>query len=71
VSNTDRLGKRYRNMANVFTIGDDEEGEEESGEMSEDEHKETVSLDTWLSKPDVVYFCQCKEIRSNSYTYPR
>ena len=27
VSNTDRLGKRYRNIANVFTIGDDEEGQ--------------------------------------------
>ena len=26
VSNTDRVGKRYRNMASVFTIGDEEEG---------------------------------------------
>jgi len=26
VSNTDKLGKRYRNMANVFTIGDDDDG---------------------------------------------
>ena len=26
VSNTDRVGKRYCNMASVFTIGDEEEG---------------------------------------------
>ena len=26
VSNTDRVGKRYRNMANVFSIGDDDDG---------------------------------------------
>ena len=26
VSNTDRVGKRYRNMDNVFSIGDEEDG---------------------------------------------
>lgn len=26
VSNTDRVGKRYRNMESVFTIGDDGDG---------------------------------------------
>jgi spore maturation protein CgeB len=26
ISNTDRVGKRYRNMASVFTIGDEDEG---------------------------------------------
>ena len=26
VSNTDKVGKRYRNMASVFTIGDEDEG---------------------------------------------
>ena len=26
MSNTDRVGKRYRNMANVFSIGDDDDG---------------------------------------------
>ena len=46
-------------------------GEDGSGDLSEDEHKETVSLDTWLKKPDVVYSCQCKEVKSNGYTYPR
>ncbi len=26
VSSSDRVGKRYRNMASVFSIGDDDEG---------------------------------------------
>lgn len=26
VSNIDRVGKRYRNMVNVFFIGDDDDG---------------------------------------------
>ncbi|KAL8598400.1 hypothetical protein ACOMHN_032677 [Nucella lapillus] len=71
VSNTDRLSKRYRNIANVFTIGDDEEeGGEGSSDLSGDEHKETVSVDTWVKKADVVYTCACKEVKSNGYTYP-
>ncbi|GFN99365.1 TBC1 domain family member 23 [Plakobranchus ocellatus] len=72
VSSAERGGKRYRNMANVFTIGDDEEGEEGSGADSDedDEQKETVSLDTWVQKSDVLYSCRCKEIRTNGHTFP-
>ncbi|XP_041372559.1 TBC1 domain family member 23-like [Gigantopelta aegis] len=71
ISNTDRLGKRYRNMANVFTIGDDDEGDDGAVPMSsDDEHRETVSLDTWLKKPEVVYSCQCQEVREDGYMFP-
>ncbi|XP_048250832.1 TBC1 domain family member 23-like [Haliotis rufescens] len=71
VSNTDRLGKRYRNMANVFTIGDDDEGEDNMMlPVSDDEPKEVVSLDTWLQKPDVAYSCQCQEVLGNGYMFP-
>ncbi|XP_012944744.1 TBC1 domain family member 23 [Aplysia californica] len=72
VSSTERGGKRYRNMANVFTIGDDDEGEEGSGVESEEEEeqKEVVSLETWRQKTDVVYSCRCKEIRSNGHSFP-
>ncbi|ESP04792.1 hypothetical protein LOTGIDRAFT_229906 [Lottia gigantea] len=71
VSNTDKVGKRYRNMASVFTIGDDEEGEEGSyGGSSDDEPREVVSLETWLHKPDLIYHCKCKEIKANGYMYP-
>ncbi|RUS82815.1 hypothetical protein EGW08_009435 [Elysia chlorotica] len=72
VSSAERGGKRYRNMANVFTIGDDEEGDDGSGAESEedDAQKETVSLDTWVQKADVLYSCRCKEIRSNGHSFP-
>lgn len=46
-------------------------GEDGSIDSSGDEHKEIVSLETWLKKPDVVYSCACKELKSNNYTYPR
>ncbi|PVD26951.1 hypothetical protein C0Q70_12099 [Pomacea canaliculata] len=45
-------------------------GEDGSIDSSGDEHKEIVSLETWLKKPDVVYSCACKELKSNNYTYP-
>ncbi|BFZ13670.1 hypothetical protein BsWGS_16707 [Bradybaena similaris] len=72
VSSAEKGGKRYRNMANVFTIGDEEEGEEHSGADSEDDddqQKEVVSLETWIQKPDVVYSCKCTEIRTNGHTF--
>lgn len=68
VSNTDRVGKRYRNMDNVFSIGDDED--EEVPNSSDEESKEKVSLDTWLKKPDVSYSCKCNAIGSNGYMFP-
>ncbi|XP_029647617.1 TBC1 domain family member 23 isoform X2 [Octopus sinensis] len=64
VSSTDRLGKRYRNMASVFTIGDDEE------DSSDEDQKEVVNVDTWLHKADINYSCLCKEVQDNGYMYP-
>ncbi|XP_052805288.1 TBC1 domain family member 23-like isoform X2 [Mya arenaria] len=70
-SNTDKLGKRYRNMASVFTIGDEEEGEEgEFNDQSDDERREIVSLDTWLKKPDIIYSCQCRDLDNNGFLHP-
>ncbi|XP_045207764.1 TBC1 domain family member 23-like [Mercenaria mercenaria] len=71
ISNTDRVGKRYRNMASVFTIGDEEEGEDgEFLDQSDDERREMVSLETWLKKPDIVYSCQCRELDNNGFLHP-
>ncbi|XP_059179697.1 TBC1 domain family member 23-like [Physella acuta] len=72
VSSTERSGKRYRNMANVFTIGDEDEAEEGSGRESEEDEqeKEMVSLETWIRKCDVIYSCKCTEFRSNGRGYP-
>ncbi|KAK0069286.1 TBC1 domain family member 23 [Biomphalaria pfeifferi] len=71
VNSSERTGKRYRNLANVFTIGDDDEGEEVSAEDSEeDQEKEVVSLETWIQKPDVIYSCRCMEFHRSGHKYP-
>ncbi|KAK6173494.1 hypothetical protein SNE40_016935 [Patella caerulea] len=70
VSNTDKVGKRYRNMASVFTIGDEDEGEDGYGGVSsDDEPREIVSLDTWLNKPEIIYHCKCKEIKTTGFMH--
>ncbi|XP_061188960.1 TBC1 domain family member 23-like [Saccostrea echinata] len=70
VSNTDRVGKRYRNMANVFSIGDDDDGDDQAGNSSDDERKEVVNVEVWLKKPDVRYSCKCQEVIGNGYMFP-
>jgi len=52
---------------NIATPGDD-------GaflEQSDDERRETVSLDTWLHKPDIVYACTCRDLDNNGFLHPR
>ena len=36
-----------------------------------DEHRDVVNIETWKKKRDVTYSCQCQEVRSSGYTYPR
>ena len=38
---------------------------------SDDECRESINLDTWLSKPDVIYAFPCKEVKENGYMVPR
>ncbi|KAJ8034465.1 TBC1 domain family member 23 [Holothuria leucospilota] len=67
-------GKRYRgsSMQPVFTIADDEdEGDNLSGSMSSDEERrELVNTEVWLSKPDVIKSFECQEVKDNGHTYP-
>ncbi|KAH9504514.1 hypothetical protein Btru_063009 [Bulinus truncatus] len=71
VNSSERTGKRYRNMANVFTIGDEDDGEDLSAvDSDDDQQKEVVSLETWIQKSDVVYSCKCTEIRQNGHIFP-
>ncbi|XP_074652451.1 TBC1 domain family member 23-like isoform X2 [Tubulanus polymorphus] len=62
-------GRRYRNMASVFTIDDDDD-ELGSVASSDDERRETVNLETWLKKPDVLHSFKCREIKQNGYVVP-
>ncbi|XP_032826862.1 TBC1 domain family member 23 isoform X1 [Petromyzon marinus] len=65
-------GRPYRGVKPVFSIADEEECESdemEEGVVSDDERREVVSLQTWLSKPDVKHHFPCTEIRDNGRTY--
>ena len=60
----------YRNAPNVFSIDGDDEDEDDRGGASsgggfssEDEvGRETVSLETWLNKPDVKHAFKCEQV---------
>ncbi|XP_069686728.1 TBC1 domain family member 23 isoform X1 [Periplaneta americana] len=71
VSSADKLGKRYRNMAPVFSIDDDHDGADAASLTSpeEEEGHEGVSISTWLSKPDVIEAFKCHEVKVNGYMY--
>jgi len=72
VSASDKVGKRYRNMAPVFSIDDDLDTpdiETENHVFEELDTLETVSLSAWLKKPEVVAHFKCQEVNLSGYVY--
>ncbi|XP_047119746.1 TBC1 domain family member 23 [Schistocerca piceifrons] len=70
VSSNDKLGKRYRNVAPVFCIDDEQDGEGTAEVYSEDvEEQDVVSISTWLKKPEVIESFKCHEVKVNGYMY--
>ncbi|XP_054716052.1 TBC1 domain family member 23-like [Uloborus diversus] len=69
VSSSDRLGKRYRGMAPVFSIGDDEDPDKFT-ESEEEVSYEEVNIQTWLNKPGVIGKFECEEIKDVEIRYP-
>lgn len=75
VSSSDKNGRRYRNVAPVFSI--DEENDEQAGGVADDEtrqqseenDKEVVTIQTYLQKPDVIASYKCQEVHMNGYMY--
>ncbi|XP_074974650.1 TBC1 domain family member 23 isoform X5 [Caretta caretta] len=73
VSSSDRLGKPYRGVKPVFSIGDEEEydtDEIDSSSMSDDDRKEVVNIHTWINKPDVKHHFPCNEVKENGHMFP-
>ncbi|XP_069744807.1 TBC1 domain family member 23 isoform X1 [Narcine bancroftii] len=73
VSSSDRVGKPYRGVKPVFSIGDEEEydtDEIDSSSMSDDERKEMVNIQTWLNKPEVKYHYPCHEMKETGHMFP-
>lgn len=66
VSSNDKNGKRYRNVAPVFSIDDDNDNMAVQS-TEDDEIKELVPLQTWLKNPDVIEAFKCQEVKENGY----
>uniref|UniRef100_A0A667YSK0 TBC1 domain family, member 23 n=1 Tax=Myripristis murdjan TaxID=586833 RepID=A0A667YSK0_9TELE len=73
VSSSDRVGKPYRGVKPVFSIGDEEEydtDEIDSSSMSDDDRKEIVNIQTWINKPDVKHHITCNEVKETGHMFP-
>uniref|UniRef100_A0A8C5LQT9 TBC1 domain family member 23 n=1 Tax=Leptobrachium leishanense TaxID=445787 RepID=A0A8C5LQT9_9ANUR len=72
ISSSDRLGKPYRGVKPVFSIGDEEEydtDEIDSSSMSDDDRKEIVNIQTWINKPDIKHHFPCNEVKENGHMF--
>ncbi|XP_018423832.1 PREDICTED: TBC1 domain family member 23 isoform X3 [Nanorana parkeri] len=73
ISSSDRVGKPYRGVKPVFSIGDEEEydtDEIDSSSMSDDDRKEVVNIQTWINKPDIKHHFPCHEVKENGHMIP-
>ncbi|XP_061743803.1 TBC1 domain family member 23-like isoform X1 [Nerophis ophidion] len=73
VSSSDRVGKPYRGVKPVFSIGDEEEydtDEIDSSSMSDDDRKEIVNIQTWVNKADVKHHIPCNEVKETGHMFP-
>ncbi|CAL8345754.1 TBC1 domain family member 23 isoform X1 [Gadus morhua] len=73
VSSNDRVGKPYRGVKPVFSIGDEEEydtDEIDISSTSDDDRKEIINLQTWTNKPDVKHHIPCDEVKETGHMFP-
>ncbi|XP_026119951.1 TBC1 domain family member 23-like isoform X1 [Carassius auratus] len=72
ISSSDRVGKPYRGVKPVFSIGDEEEydtDEVDSSSISDDDRKEIVNIQTWINKPDVKHHIPCNEVKETGHMF--
>ncbi|XP_022187885.2 TBC1 domain family member 23 isoform X3 [Nilaparvata lugens] len=65
VSSSDKVGKRYRNMAPVFCVDDDQDPTDFGGDEYDEEELE-ISISSRLKQPDVVASFKCQEVTVNN-----
>ncbi|RZF36047.1 hypothetical protein LSTR_LSTR005863 [Laodelphax striatellus] len=65
VSSSDKVGKRYRNMAPVFCVDDDQDPTDFGADEYDEEELE-VSISSRLKQPDVVASFKCQEVTVNN-----
>ncbi|XP_050035102.2 TBC1 domain family member 23 [Dermacentor andersoni] len=69
VSSSDKLGKRYRGMAPVFSIDDEHDDFGGHGDLDVSVQEEE-NISTWVKKPEVLGHFKCEEIKENGHLYP-
>ncbi|XP_034099423.1 TBC1 domain family member 23 [Drosophila sulfurigaster albostrigata] len=73
VSAKDRNGKRYRNVAPVFSIDDENEDAYDAGEkdapLAAGETKEIVNLNQYFKTADIINAFKCQDVHMNGYMY--
>lgn len=76
VSKTEKNGKRYRNVAPVFSIDEDNTDlvdynnpNTNHEEEEEEEVRETVNLQNYTKNPDVITALKCQEVQMNGYMF--
>lgn len=83
VSRNERNGKRYRNVAPVFSIGEDQDDEYLPSASSDapqpsqqpgagpnaENSDELVSIQAYLKGPDVIRHFKCQEVHLNGYMF--
>ncbi|XP_030565638.1 TBC1 domain family member 23 isoform X1 [Drosophila novamexicana] len=73
VSAKDRNGKRYRNVAPVFSIDDENEETYDDGERDAPQasgvNKEIVNLNQYFKTADIINAFKCRDVHINGYMY--
>lgn len=74
VSSSEKYGKRYRNVAPVFSIDEDNcdgvIGSSVQGTSEVDENqREIVQVQNYVKNPDVITSYKCQEVHMNGYMY--
>ncbi|XP_030747336.1 TBC1 domain family member 23 [Sitophilus oryzae] len=69
VSSSDRLGKRYRDVAPVFSIDDDNENIAAIKQIEDEDQHEVVQLNAYLNSPEVIQHFACQEVNLNGFMY--
>lgn len=69
VSSSEKYGKRYRNVAPVFSIDEDNpdsfaDSQAATAEIEENEN-ETINMQTYVKNPDVLESFKCQEVHMN------
>lgn len=76
VSKNERNGKRYRDVAPVFSIDEDSADgvvdiDEANANYTDDEPERIVDMQSFIKSPDVIKVLKCQEVHMNGYMYDR